>query len=94
MHGAAMPSKTYNIMAAGKPIVAMADSCSELGLVIEENQIGWRSEPRNVDSLQAVLEEVYRRRHELDAIGQQARKEAENSYSLSQAINRYRDALI
>jgi glycosyltransferase involved in cell wall biosynthesis len=41
MWGTAMPSRTYNILAAGKPILALTDDGSELARVIEEEGVGW-----------------------------------------------------
>jgi glycosyltransferase involved in cell wall biosynthesis len=93
MYGAAMPSKTYNIMAAGKPIVAITDEGSELSIVIDENTIGWRVEPGHADQLKNILEDVYNRRSELEMIGMRARSEAERNYSLPLAIERYKEAL-
>src|SRR5438445_5272586 len=40
MCGAAMPCRTYNIMAAGKPILALTEQNSELALIIDEERIG------------------------------------------------------
>lgn len=94
MYGAAMPSKTYNIMAAGKPILAITDEGSELALVIEENQIGWHLESGNVELLRNTLEQIYECRDELAGKGSNARQEAERSYSLSRAIDRYKEELV
>ena len=94
MYGAAMPSKTYNIMAAGKPILAITDHGSELALVIEENQIGWHLESGNVELLRYTLEQIYDSRDELVGKGSNARLEAERSYSLSRAIERYKEELV
>ena len=93
MYGAAMPSKTYNIMAAGKPVLALTDNDSELARVIDENEIGWHLEPGDADSLEAALNGIYDRREELEKMGQLARAEAEQNYTLSLAINRYKEAL-
>lgn len=45
MAGVSTPSRMYNIMAAGKPILAVADAKSELARVIAEEQIGWTVAP-------------------------------------------------
>ena len=36
-----MPSRMYNVLAAGRPIVAVADDDSELALLVRENAVGW-----------------------------------------------------
>ena len=41
MSGVSVPSRMYNILAAGKPIVAVADDESELARVVREEQVGW-----------------------------------------------------
>ena len=38
MAGVSVPSRMYNHMAAGKPIIAMADECSEIAQVIKEEE--------------------------------------------------------
>src|SRR5690606_12472582 len=40
MLGVAMPSRTYNILAAGKPILALCDDNSELARVIADDGVG------------------------------------------------------
>jgi glycosyltransferase involved in cell wall biosynthesis len=93
MYGTAMPSKAYNIMAAGKPILALTDGGSELAMVVDENQIGWHLVSGNVGLLENVLNEIYERRDELPQMGKSARAAAEKSYSLSLAIQRYKKEL-
>lgn len=41
MLGLGVPSKTYNLLALGKPILYIGDSKSELDMLIKENNIGW-----------------------------------------------------
>jgi colanic acid biosynthesis glycosyl transferase WcaI len=93
MYGAAMPSKTYNIMAAGKPVLALTDNDSELAKVIDENEIGWHLEPGDADALEAALNDIHDRRVELEKMGRLARAEAEQNYTLSLAVSRYKEAL-
>jgi hypothetical protein len=45
MRGVSMPSRTYNILAAGKPILALTEANSELDLIVGEEQIGWTCRP-------------------------------------------------
>jgi glycosyltransferase involved in cell wall biosynthesis len=89
MLGAAMPSKTYNIMAAGKPILALTDPDSELARVIDEEGIGWHLAPGDPTRFREKLEKIYRDRDKLNAMGHRARQAAENKYSLTVAIQKY-----
>lgn len=41
MYGVSVPSRMYNIMAAGVPIIAMAHPGSELARVVAEEDCGW-----------------------------------------------------
>ena len=93
MYGAAMPSKTYNIMAAGKPVLALTDEGSELAMVIDEDKIGWHLPPGNSQKLVTKLEELYEKRNEFGDIGTRARKAAEEKYSLERALQRYSSEL-
>jgi colanic acid biosynthesis glycosyl transferase WcaI len=93
MWGTAMPSRTYNIMAAGKPILALTDHNSELAMVIDEDSIGTHIEPGNADNLVAAVLTMYAKRHDLTKMGQRARSAALERYSLSTAIDAYRKAM-
>jgi colanic acid biosynthesis glycosyl transferase WcaI len=89
MKGAAMPSKTYNIMAAGKPVLALTDAGSELYTVIEEDQIGWQIPSGDAKAMLSLLNEIYRDRYKLPEIGRRARRAAEAKYSLARALEDY-----
>jgi glycosyltransferase involved in cell wall biosynthesis len=94
MFGAAMPSKTYNIMAAGKPVLALTDPRSELARVIDEENIGWHLRPGDPDELCSVLDLIFENREQLQEMGIRARSAAEKKYSLEQAIARYAEELL
>jgi glycosyltransferase involved in cell wall biosynthesis len=93
MWGAAMPSKTYNVMAAGKPILALTDDGSELAAVIDEEQIGWHIPPSDPNLLVETLNDIYRKREQIGEMGRRARLAAENKYTLETAIERYNEVL-
>ena len=57
MAGVSVPSRLYNVMAAGKPIIAVADLDSELASVVREEDIGWVIPPGDIEGLRmAILE--------------------------------------
>lgn len=93
MWGTAMPSRTYNIMAAGKPFLALTDKGSELARVIDEDQIGWHIEPGNAKELAALIEKVYNSREQLAPMGERAREAALQKYSTEKAVSAYAEAL-
>lgn len=90
MWGTAMPSRTYNIMAAAKPIIALTDEGSELARVIDEDGIGWHLRPGNAEALEATIMDAYSARHDLAEVGRRARAAAEAKYSLETACETYR----
>ena len=93
MWGTAMPSRTYNVMAAGKPILAIADEGSELSRVIADDEIGWHITPGSPELMKSTLLEIYDDRDKLEEMGSRARLAAENRYSLNAAVEKYREAL-
>lgn len=93
MWGTAMPSRTYNIMAAGKPVLALTDEGSELARVVDEDQIGWHIEPGNAKELTALIEKVYNSREQLAPMGERAREAALQKYNTAAAVSAYAEAL-
>lgn len=55
MKGISVPSRMYNIMAAGTPIIALADPDSELAMTVTENDAGWALETGDVAGLIALV---------------------------------------
>jgi glycosyltransferase involved in cell wall biosynthesis len=94
MWGVSVPSRTYNILAAGKPILALTEPRSEIARVIEEEKVGWCVPPDAPGELERVLLEIYEKRELLGEMGARARKAALEKYSLEKAIGDYRAALL
>jgi glycosyltransferase involved in cell wall biosynthesis len=92
MWGTAMPSRTYNILAAGKPIIALTESGSELALVIDEEAVGWYVEPGAVDDLVNVIKTASAD-DRLGEMGERSYAAARAKYSLETAIEAYRNSL-
>ena len=81
MYGLGVPSKTYNIMAAGRPIIYFGPANGEIGLLIKEKGIGYIGWPEKWD-----LEE-------LKAMGVRARVVAETEYSKEKILKKFVKAL-
>ena len=94
MWGTAMPSRTYNIMAAGKPILALTEHGSELAQVIDEERIGIYVEPGKTDDLTRAMVQMYENRDKLNEMGERSRKAAVAKYSLRDAVAKYRNELV
>lgn len=93
MRGVSMPSRTYNILAAGKPILAIAENDSEISKVIEDGQVGWIVPPGKPKELLKIIREIYESRAEFVKIGKKSRREALTKYSLETALQKYKSVL-
>lgn len=81
MYGLGVPSKAYNIMAAGRPIIYFGPEDGEIGLMVRENRIGYLGWPEKWD-----LEE-------LKEMGKRARALAESKYSKEAILIKFLDAI-
>ncbi len=93
MSGISVPSRMYNIMAAGKPILAIADADSELAAVVKEEGIGWVVAPGEIDALIVAIQDAKSDLKRLRMMGEHARKIAEEKYSFATVIKSYRELL-
>lgn len=93
MFGLGVPSKSYNIMAAGKPILIIADSRSEIALAVKEHTLGWVVEPHNPEALQKAFEEIYEERDLLNSIAKNARTVAETLFAKENILAKYGEIL-
>ncbi|QYO67346.1 glycosyltransferase family 4 protein [Leptolyngbya sp. 7M] len=93
MKGVSMPSRTYNILAAGKPILAITEPGSEIDLVVKENAVGWSVFPQKPEELYVTIQQIVSEHDKYAEMGLRARQAAESEYSLDTAIERYRSAI-
>lgn len=93
MIGSSVPCRMYNIMAAGKPILAVTERMSELGLVVEEERIGWVVPPGDVMGLVETILEARADPRLIADMGRRARVLVETKYAVEQVIDQYRQLL-
>jgi glycosyltransferase involved in cell wall biosynthesis len=93
MRGVAMPSRTYNLLAAGKPILALTEENSEIARVIEEDKVGWFVPPCEPEKLLEAIYQIYFERETIPEMAERARKSALEKYSLEVAIDKYKKAI-
>lgn len=90
MYGLGVPSKTYNILAAGKPILFIGDPDSEIALLVREHRIGWVFASDDCDGIIKFLTNLrVDMRNDIAAMGRVARKLAESSYSEETILNKF-----
>lgn len=89
MYGLGVPSKSYNIMAAGKPILYVGETDSEIALCIREHNIGWVVEPNNPQALRDMIISIYEQRDKLEQMRRNARLVAEKVYAKDIVLEKY-----
>jgi len=93
MAGVSVPSRMYNVMAAGKPIIAVADSVSELALIVKEENIGWVVPPGDIEKLRITILESKANPQLLVQMGQRARRATETKYSFQWVKKAYTEMI-
>ncbi len=81
MYGLGVPSKTYNILASGRPILFFGPKNSEIDRLVKEKQVGYCSWPK-----------VWVKA-ELEIMGKRARVLAEAEYSKEKILKKIVDTL-
>ena len=93
MYGLGVPSKSYNIMAAGKPILLVADNNSEMGRCVNEYKIGWIVEPDNPKLLAKAMDKIVAETDELKKMKTNCRTIAETIYAEANILEEYYQVL-
>jgi colanic acid biosynthesis glycosyl transferase WcaI len=78
--GAIVPSKTYGIMAAGRPMLYVGPECATPSLVLRRHQCGWRIEPGDVAGMVRLLKRLEQDRSVVREAGARARHAFEEYY--------------
>ena len=90
MAGVSVPSRMYNQMAAGKPIIAVADDWSELAEVVREEEIGWIVKPGDVEGLINTIKFAAAHPELCVQMGIKAAKVASSKYTFTKADQAYK----
>jgi len=93
MAGVSVPSRIYNILAAGKPVLAVADESSELARVVREDEVGWVVRPEKPEELVAAIRAAKTDSGLLTTMGKRARASAESKHSFPAAIKGYLEVI-
>lgn len=90
MYGLGVPSKSYNIMAAGKPILFIGDLNSEIALTIKEHNLGFCFEPSDKNGIKQWLIDLNsQNRYDFRKMGDNAYNLANTIYSEKNILNKY-----
>lgn len=91
MYGRGVPSKTYNILSAGKPIMYIGPDKTEIGLMVEEEGVGFAftngEKERIIHFLRTLTPDI------TTGMGAKARTLAEQKYSKQIILDKFRNVL-
>lgn len=94
LYGLGVPSKSYNIMAAGKAILFIGHPESEIALLVKEKRIGFVYSPEDKSGIQALLASLKASSiKELCEMGARARIIAEEKYSKEYILEKFKLAI-
>jgi len=95
MYGLGVPSKLYNLLAAGKPILYIGDINSEIYMLINEYNIGWFAKSGDIKMISALIEDIINcSNEELREKSINARKLAESNYSKEIILQKYNNIFL
>jgi len=92
--GAAVPSRLYNIMAAGKPVISVTGVDSEVSLIVREENIGWVVPPDKPEHLSRAVLEALSDSERLEKMGARAYAAASTKYPRERIIEEYRALVV
>ncbi|HBA73200.1 MAG: hypothetical protein A2X82_07560 [Geobacteraceae bacterium GWC2_55_20] len=91
--GAGVPSRTYNLMAAGKPIIAVTREDSEVSLLVREENIGWVVPPVDAGCLVQAIIAARSDSNKLRQMGVRAYASAKEKFSREKILDEYHDLI-
>jgi colanic acid biosynthesis glycosyl transferase WcaI len=86
-----LPSKIYEIMASGRPLLASAERDSDVWRLVGETQCGVCVEPESAAQLAEAILALYGDPERREAMALRGRRHAEESYSRQVVVERYHD---
>ncbi len=92
MFGLGVPSKVYNIMSAGKPILYIGDKKSEIDNYISKNNIGWSFDWSDENNIIEFLNNICEIKN-LERIGYTARSFVLNNFTQEKVLSQYKEYL-
>lgn len=89
MYGLGVPSKSYNIMATGKPILYIGEADSEIASVINRYGIGWVVDPNNPDKLKERINDIIQVKDSISERGAKALEVAQTVFAKEIVLEQY-----
>lgn len=90
MSGISSPSRLYNLLAIGRPVIALSESDAEYGLMLSEHRAGWVVEPENAAELAQTICEAARNPEDVAARSRNAARILQDRFTRDSAGDAYR----
>lgn len=90
--GVSVPSRIYNLLAVGRPVIVTAETRSEAALMLKEEDIGWVARPEDPRDLAEAIRSAAANPDETLAKGRRAAIAAQR-YTYDRAIASYRQVI-
>jgi glycosyltransferase involved in cell wall biosynthesis len=89
MAGVSVPSRVYNILAAGTPVIAMAEPSSEIAMLIAEERVGWVVPPEDAGALAEAIRDARSDADRLAEMGRRARAVVDARYTQQHTVDAF-----
>ena len=90
MAGLSTPSRLYNLLAAGSPLLVVSDSQSKPARLVRAESLGWVVQPGDIEGACDAIRAAQAEPTELAAMAARARRVAEEEYSYAAVCARLR----
>ena len=92
--GGSMPSKTWSILSAARPLIAEADQNSELSAIITNNQCGISIAPNDAEALAAAIKTLHQNPQTRKQYGENGRKFIEDNLARKPSTKKIYDLAV
>lgn len=89
-----LPSKTFNIMASGRPVIAISPEESEIAKLINKYECGVNVKPGESDLFSQVIQNLRSDNDKIIKMGNNGRSAIENDFTLSVAVRKIEKLLL
>ncbi len=94
VHGLAVPSKFYTVLASGRPTIAILDSESEISRVVNESGCGLQVDQDDPQGLAKAIIKLRESTEILETMGETARRVLEEKYTIGCIARKYYEAFV
>jgi glycosyltransferase involved in cell wall biosynthesis len=91
--GLSVPSKTFGILSASKPVIAVMSPDTEIAMIVKENNCGFIVEQGDVKALIDIILRLYEDRQLCTAMGKNGRIAIDRRYNVRHAAQEYKSLI-